>query len=228
VNPAAASQPETKGRGVLFETLAILLFAYFPSAIAGWLHEPLYELIPVRTLSAALGHVGIIAAILFVIWQSGDPRSQFGFTRFRWRDLLWAAAAIVIEIGCHLLSRLAFHGKVTSIVAGYHLYNKWQDGLLAWSYMAWMVLWIPISAASQEVLMRGYLVTRLSELFGRVAPAVFVSAVLFSAWHTYEGASAAAATFLSGLAMAGIFLKTRSLWPLILAHSVYNGLAYFT
>lgn len=74
----------------------------------------------------------------------------------------------------------------------------------------------------EEVLMIGYLVTRLRQL--RVDPwlAVLLSALLRGSYHLYQGWGQGAGNFLMGLLFGFIWLKWRRLWPLVGAHTLID------
>lgn len=72
----------------------------------------------------------------------------------------------------------------------------------------------------EELYFRGVLVRWL----GDRAPAILanvIGAAVFSAYH--ENWDYAPSLFLLGLIVGWIYLKTKSLWPAVLAHGVYNA-----
>ncbi len=87
-----------------------------------------------------------------------------------------------------------------------------------------------VSSFAEEVIYRGFLITRLEELFGgrtRMATvaAITLSAVIFGFAHFEWGAMGIGQTTLMGAALGISFLFTgRSLWPLILAHCYMDTL----
>ena len=79
------------------------------------------------------------------------------------------------------------------------------------------------SSVGEEVLYRGFLITRLEELGGggknALRAALLVSAVIFGLIHFTWGPMGVVQTAFMGLALglAFVILK-RALWPLIMAH----------
>jgi membrane protease YdiL (CAAX protease family) len=71
----------------------------------------------------------------------------------------------------------------------------------------------------EELLYRGFLIWYLSPREG-VAAAILLSAIIFGLGHAYQGWRGVATTTLVGLAFAGLFVLTHSLWWLMCAHAI--------
>ena len=82
---------------------------------------------------------------------------------------------------------------------------------------------VVMAPIAEETFFRGFLVQGLTPWAGPVGAAVG-SSVLFSLSHGYIGALIP--VFFSGLILAWVFMKTRSLTPGIFAHSIQNSLAF--
>ncbi|RMH30507.1 MAG: CPBP family intramembrane metalloprotease [Planctomycetota bacterium] len=87
------------------------------------------------------------------------------------------------------------------------------------------------AAFGEEIVFRGFLIDRLTRLFGKgrggVAAAVGVQAVLFGVGHAYQGAVGMILTGAVGLAMAAAFLIVkRNLWVVILAHGLIDTIGF--
>lgn len=74
----------------------------------------------------------------------------------------------------------------------------------------------------EEILFRGFVLSRLSVLFGRPVIAVFASGIVFGLLHFYQGPIGVAQTTAVGLVLAGVVVLTRTLWPAILAHAAFD------
>ena len=86
-----------------------------------------------------------------------------------------------------------------------------------------------VSSFGEEVVYRGFLITRLEALFGGarggVIGAVIVSSIVFGLAHYQWGAMGVGQTTCMGAALAISFLLTkRNLWPLVLAHAYMDSL----
>ncbi len=82
-----------------------------------------------------------------------------------------------------------------------------------------VVVWGP---AGEELFFRGFVLPGLIRRLG-VPGAIVVSSGLFAVFHVDPGTLVP--TFLLGAALAWIYLKTGSIWPSIMAHSIQNALA---
>jgi len=77
----------------------------------------------------------------------------------------------------------------------------------------------------EELLIRGYLLSRLLRVSGPLMSVIY-SSVVFSAWHTSAGLFSVAHTFIWGLVYGWTFVKIRRLYPLTLAHAINNMIAF--
>lgn len=88
-----------------------------------------------------------------------------------------------------------------------------------------MALVLPFTASiPEEVIYRGFLIGRLTELFGRhtqgAAVTVLLQALIFGAIHFQWGIGGMIVTFLMGIVWGLAFLLChRNLWVVIIAHS---------
>jgi membrane protease YdiL (CAAX protease family) len=82
------------------------------------------------------------------------------------------------------------------------------------------------SAYLEESFFRFYLLSKRERL--RLGPhrAVFISTLMVSCCHIYEGPGGFLNAALSGALLALVFLRYRSLHGIALAHAAYNILVY--
>jgi membrane protease YdiL (CAAX protease family) len=78
----------------------------------------------------------------------------------------------------------------------------------------------------EEVVVVGYLVTRLRQAGWGVAGAVTFSAVLRGSYHLYQGFGAFLGNAIMGVIFTLFYLRTKRLWPLVLAHTVLDVIAF--
>jgi membrane protease YdiL (CAAX protease family) len=96
----------------------------------------------------------------------------------------------------------------------------------------WLVIVWTAAAFGEEMFFRGYLITRLQNLFSDIkfgnVLAVITPALLFGLAHIYyQGLRGLVITGLIGLAFGTMFLLfKRNLWPLILWHGVIDTLTF--
>jgi membrane protease YdiL (CAAX protease family) len=82
------------------------------------------------------------------------------------------------------------------------------------------------SASCEELVMRGYLITRFERLFRSTSAAVLVSSALFASYHLYQGIHGVIGAAITGLVYATAFCSVRRLWPVCVAHALHNYIIY--
>jgi membrane protease YdiL (CAAX protease family) len=95
----------------------------------------------------------------------------------------------------------------------------------------WWAVPVLILAAAQnaileEVVVVGYLTTRLRDLAWRPAAVVATSALLRGAYHLYQGVGAFLGNAAMGVVFALFFLRTRRVLPLVVAHTLLDVVAF--
>ena len=86
-------------------------------------------------------------------------------------------------------------------------------------------------AFGEEMLVRGFMMNRLAQLFGSTraawATALVISAVIFGLMHVYQGTMGVLLTGAVGLVFGAAYLIVRrNLWVTIIAHGVIDTLAF--
>jgi membrane protease YdiL (CAAX protease family) len=82
------------------------------------------------------------------------------------------------------------------------------------------------NAVLEEVIVVGYLVTRLRTLGWRLGGIVAASAVLRGSYHLYQGFGAFVGNALMGVVFALFFVRFRRVMPLIVAHGLLDIAAF--
>jgi membrane protease YdiL (CAAX protease family) len=82
------------------------------------------------------------------------------------------------------------------------------------------------NAVLEEVVVVGYLITRLRDLAWRPAAIVASSAVLRGSYHLYQGFGAFVGNAIMGVVFALFFLRTKRVPPLIVAHTILDVAAF--
>jgi uncharacterized protein len=82
------------------------------------------------------------------------------------------------------------------------------------------------NAVLEEVVVVGYLLTRLRELGRSTVVAVATSAVLRGSYHLYQGFGAFVGNAVMGVVFALFFLRTRRLAPLVIAHTILDVVSF--
>ena len=94
----------------------------------------------------------------------------------------------------------------------------------------WAVPVLVLSAAQnallEEIVVVGYLLTRLRELGWRTWTAVAASATLRGSYHLYQGFGAFVGNAVMGVVFGLFFLRTRRILPLVVAHTLLDVVSF--
>jgi len=82
------------------------------------------------------------------------------------------------------------------------------------------------NASAEELLVVGYLITRLRQLGSGEGGAVLASAVLRGSYHLYQGFGGFVGNLVMGLVFGRVWQRTNRLWALITAHSLIDVTAF--
>jgi membrane protease YdiL (CAAX protease family) len=166
----------------------------------------------------------LVPALLALHLLSRDPggaRATLGIDRRRpgFDVLSGAALAALIGIpglGLYLAAR-ALNINATVIPAG--LPHVW------WSIPV-LILSAVENAVLEEVVVVGYLITRLRQLDWPVAAVLAASAVLRGSYHLYQGFGAFVGNAVMGVVFGLFFLRTRRVAPLIVALAILDVVSF--
>ena len=104
------------------------------------------------------------------------------------------------------------------------------EGNLSMLLFLLFIAWVP-AGFGEEVIWRGFFMTRLARLLGegRVGwgLSLLLTSVIFGLLHAYQGPSGMILTGTAGLILGGIFLASgRNLWLAIFTHAMMDTLAF--
>jgi membrane protease YdiL (CAAX protease family) len=158
---------------------------------------------------------------LYLLWRAGIRPMRVGLWRRPGaRDLLGGVGlAALIGIPGLGLYLLALELGVNRMVLPSTLDDTW-----------WRPVVLTLSAAAnawaEEVLVVGYLITRLRQLGLRENSALLISALLRGSYHFYQGLGGFIGNLIMGLIFGRIWQRTNRLWPLIVAHTLLDVVAF--
>ena len=104
---------------------------------------------------------------------------------------------------------------------------SWLQGNFAMLMLSLPAIYL-VSSFGEEIIYRGFLITRLDELGKNedksfASGSVFCSAIIFGLIHFTWGLMGIVQTGFMGLALAVSYVMLkRNLWPLALAHRIYG------
>jgi membrane protease YdiL (CAAX protease family) len=165
--------------------------------------------------------VPALLAVHLLNRDRGDARLTLGLdVRRPWGDLGWGAtlAAAIGLPGLGLFWLAAALG-LNATIAPANLPDLW-----------WAVPVLILSAAQnailEEIVVVGYLVTRLRDLGWRVGAVIAASAVLRGSYHLYQGFGAFVGNAVMGVVFSLFFLRTKRVLPLVVAHTLLDVVAF--
>jgi len=174
-----------------------------------------------RGVTAVLA--GAVAA-LGVVWVRGGTLADLGFRRpERWAIVPFQVVGILVAfIAVQSLAPMLVSLFISMPEPDLSRYDSISGNLGA---AIAMVLVLPLTASiPEEIIYRGFLIGRLSDIFGRTlggaATTVLVQAIVFGAVHFQWGVGGMIVTAMMGIVWGSAYLLCgRNLWIVILAHS---------
>lgn len=157
---------------------------------------------------------------LYLLWRAGMKLSQIGLDRHRLRGDLARAAGLAALIG---IPGLAFYLVARAVGANLTVVPTALDDW--WQYLT-LTLSAFGNAWAEEVLVVGYLITRLRQLGLRENSSLLVSALLRGSYHFYQGFGGFVGNVVMGLVFGRVWQRTNRLWPLVLAHFLIDFVAF--
>jgi len=158
---------------------------------------------------------------LYLLWRAGfslTKRLGLNLRRPAWDIGLGFGLAALIGIpglGLYLLSHyLGFSLTVSA--------STMSD---VWWRIPVTVLIAAQNGFLEEVLVVGYLTTRLQQLRWPTVAVILGSAVLRGTYHLYQGYGAFVGNVIMGVIFGWLYLRFRRIWPLIIAHTLIDIVA---
>ena len=218
--------PPSSPRMLRWELGLVLVLAFAPSVL-GLLFLALGSAGTAQVEAEVVPSLVSIAIELFLSWspilvigyllaRNREGWSGIGLTRLRPGDIgmgavLWVASFVVVLVLAWLFQYF-----------GQREVDFLPEGLPLWFRALQAVLIAVTAGVTEEIVVRGYAQTRLEQLRASTAVILLVPTALWAVLHVYQGLGAALTIFGLGLMYAWYFQRTRRLWPLILAHVLFD------
>lgn len=161
------------------------------------------------------------ALAVYLLWRSGHGLSSIGLGPIRWRGDILGGIGLALIIGVpglalYQVSRIL---GVNAAVEAAELNDTW------WRIPVLLLLSFG-NGWAEEVIVVGFLLTRLRQL--RVNPwvALVLSSLLRGVYHLYQGFGAGLGNVAMGLVFGYAWQRTGRLWPLIIAHTLIDAVAF--
>jgi membrane protease YdiL (CAAX protease family) len=152
---------------------------------------------------------------------AGDGMKCIGMDRTRpLRDFLGGAALAALIGGSGLgLYFIAYKSGIAVNIVAENEPDIW------WRYPV-LLLSAVQNGLLEEVLVTGYLLTRLRKLGVRPWVAIVAAAVLRGSYHLYQGFGGFLGNAIMGLIFGTLFLRWRRVIPMIIAHTLIDAVAF--
>ncbi len=209
-----------RGRAVL--EIVLVFAAFFLSGytgITGGAPAALQNVSGTMLSFILLGTPQVLLILYILSLQPGTPLAAFGVVRLSRRDAIGILAVflgIFVVLAPLLVASLLFPAGRDALSGGY----RWK--LESPRQLPLALAFSLVGAYREELFFRSYFLTRFSQLGVPAVWAVACSTVLFSLGHWYEGPFGLAVAALLGIYFSVLFLRTRNLHLLALAHALYN------
>jgi uncharacterized protein len=182
---------------------------------------------PIDLIDLGLNLAGVFQLLawgalgLYLLWRSGFGPRQIGLGRLRWRsDVLGGIglAALIGLPGLALYVAARLLGLSVSVVP-----TELND---TWWRMPVLLAVALANGWAEEVIVVAFLITRLRQLGVNPTAALLASSMLRGVYHLYQGYGAGLGNIVMGLVFAFVWMRTRRLWPLIVAHGLIDAVAF--
>ena len=157
-----------------------------------------------------------VMVLAYLLARSGEGREAIGLRRF---DALDAVSGLVLAVMSWVL---VFVLAIVFSRLGSNNVDFLPRALQLWFRIVDAVVLAVTAGVTEEVVVRGYAQTRLEQLKAPTAVILLLPTGLWALLHLYQGVGPAVTVFCLGLFYAVYFNATRRLWPLIVAHALFD------
>ncbi|WP_415360898.1 CPBP family intramembrane glutamic endopeptidase [Saccharothrix sp. BKS2] len=165
---------------------------------------------------AAWGGLG-----LYLLWRGGIRLGALGLDRTRIGPDALGSLGLAAVIG---IPGLVFYLVAWNLGLNLAVQPSTLDE--AWWRSVVLVLSAIGNAWAEEVLVVGYLLTRLRQLGWGEHTALLASAVLRGSYHLYQGFGGFLGNVVMGLVFGKVWQRTNRLWVLVVAHTLLDVVAF--
>ena len=195
-------------RALVFETLTVCSVTLVPLLTVSTLVAAVPRIIPpvslvslvYANLQALLG----LVLVSYVLYARGQTPADIGF-RLRWRAILEAFVLVLVGYAVVVATALMLRGAILADVPTQRARTAFLVTSTPLSF-----IYVVAGPLFEETVVRAYLMTRLRTLGLSAPTVVLVSAILQTAYHTYQGPLLCARVLAALSRLRGVFrLATR-------------------
>jgi membrane protease YdiL (CAAX protease family) len=181
--------------------------------------RPLLDLV-LQLLNITLSLAPVLL-VFYLLARAGEGPSSIGVdTKEPGRDLVRGAVLAALIGGSGLaLYVIAFHIGVELNVVAENLPDIW------WRYPV-LLLSAAQNATVEEVIVVGYLLSRLDRLGVRPSRAIVLSAVIRGSYHLYQGVGGFIGNAVMGLIFGYLYRRWGRVMPLLIAHFLIDAVTF--
>ena len=158
---------------------------------------------------------------LYLLWRSGLSPARIGLARFDWRSDLAGGVGLAGLIG---LPGLALYLAARALRLNASVVPSGLGD--TWWRVPMLLLVAFANGWAEEIIVVGYLLTRLKQLGVGARVALVWSCVLRGTYHLYQGFGAGLGNIAMGLVFGYAWQRTGRLWPLVIAHGLIDAVAF--
>jgi len=162
-----------------------------------------------------------VLLVLYLLARSGEGPKTIGLDASQpGKDMAWGALLAAVIGGSGLgLYLIAFHAGVELNVVAENLPNVW------WRFPV-LVLSAAQNGIYEEVIVVGYLLSRLDKLGVHPAAAIAISATIRGSYHLYQGIGAFFGNAAMGVIFGLFYRRYGRVTPLIIAHTLIDAVTF--
>ena len=171
---------------------------------------------------------GMAAAVILTWWLTGRPLTEIGLG---WGNVPYDLTAALLLAGFLLLYLFDLYHEAGSEEHQEETRREFTKlGFLPVNATQFLhFLFLAVAAGvGEEVVYRGFMVTYLTELLGSsgwwLAIVLLVPALAFGVGHIYQGWKAVGKIIVMAVLFGFFYLRTNTLWPLMLIHTAVDVL----
>ncbi|HUN81718.1 MAG TPA: CPBP family intramembrane glutamic endopeptidase [Phycisphaerae bacterium] len=179
-----------------------------------------------RFLWVPMNGVFCLAVVTWLVRRRGQGAAAIGLGRARvGRVLLIALAAVPLCYLAGVISNAMFIAASGKGFIGFARERGQFIDVVAEIPLGWVVPLSIFAGIYEDIVFRGFLISRLQALSRSRAVPVVVSSLIFGGLHFTQGLPGMCQTALVGMVLAMVAVRARSIWPCMLAHAAVDTIS---
>lgn len=173
----------------------------------------------------ALRALTVTPVALYIMWLRKDSFYDFGFKRAVMpQDFFHGIVLFLVTFGAIIFTSIALSFLLPQeiiklgVIEDYQFYTKPSST----AQILFFIVAILLNSISEEIIARGFLISKLLQINNNAPKAVVYSSLLFASYHIYQGLISCISIFVFGCIYGFFYVKHRKLFPLIVAHTLQN------